>query len=495
MLRPVGSVRGETKGGGGRLPARPGTTKSMRGLATTLVAVLVGLLLANSAATVYARIRVAQAQATLDQRWVAAQTTASHLLSAYVDEETGIRGFLLTGNSVFLQPYRRGELTAVRLQHRLATLLVTDATGTALLRQVVDAHDVWRRESAVPQIAARRSGPLSPAQLNTSTLEGKTLFDSLRSRMADLTERVTQLIRSALRSFSSAQTLADVVTAVTVALALLAGALALPVTRRVLTRPLERLLAQLERVGGGDYSQAIEPGGAGELVAMAQSAEQMRRSLLRHSDELVRAQEALTLRNERDRLAADLHDRSIQRLFALGLSLTSLANRNPELAPILMQLIDETDRGIRELRGIIFDLSHDDETSMRHGIGQVVQESARVLGFTPAIEIRGPVDQVSDEGLTREVVAVLREALSNVARHARASTVRVLVNTDGHELHLLVSDDGVGLSGGPPGNGTRNMEARAARLGGSFELRTDGSETSLEWRVPIDAAPGAPPRT
>ena len=467
------------------MSAQRASARSMRRLATTLVAVLVGLLLVNSAAALYARILVSRAQGTLDQRWLPAQTAASHLLSAYVDEETGERGFLLTGNPVFLQPYTRGEGAAKRLEQRLATILATDATSIALLHEVIHDHAAWRRESAAPQIAAKRAGTISQSQIDAAALQGKALFDTLRAKLARLSDRTANRIRSELHHMSDAETLADIVTAVTVALAILAGGIALPMTRRILTQPLGRLLTQMQRVGSGDYQQTVEPGGAAELVAMAQSAEQMRQSLLRRSDELVRAQRTLTLRGERDRVAADLHDRSIQRMFALGLSLSSLAKRYPEHAPTLVPLIDETDRGIRELRGIIFNLSNDDETSVRQGIDRIVGESARALGFSPDLELHGPVDQVADEELTHEVLTVLREALSNVVRHALASEVKITVSTDGHHMHLVVSDDGVGMSGGPPGNGIRNMEARAARRGGRFDLQSGASGTVLEWRVPL----------
>ncbi|HVC14405.1 MAG TPA: CHASE3 domain-containing protein [Acidimicrobiales bacterium] len=465
------------------MPARR-APRSMRWLATTLVAVLVALLLANSAATLYARILVSRAQAALDHQWLRSQTDASKLLSAYVDQETAERGFLLTGNAIFLQPYAPGAAAATRLQRQLAAALATDAPGTALLHQVVAAHAAWRQLSGA-QIAAKKAGTLSDGQIDAGALRAKTLFDSLRAKLARLSERTSFLIRSELRHISAAQSLADVVTAVTVALALFAGSFAIPVTRRVLTRPLALLLAQLQRVERGDYQRTVRSGGAAELVEMAKSADQMRQSLLRHSDEVAQAQRTLTLRGERDRLAADLHDRSIQRMFALGLSLSSLSKRHPELSPDLGPLVDETDRGIRELRGIVFNLTRDDETTLRHGIDQMVRESVRALGFAPEVEVRGPVDQVADESLVQEFLAVLREALSNVARHAHASGVQITVSTDGDGLRLVVSDNGVGLSEGPPGHGIRNMEARATRLGGTFDLRPGAAGTVLEWGVPV----------
>lgn len=463
-------------------------TRSMRFLVTALVATLVLLLLVSSGASLWARVRVANTQSALDHRWLRVQAATLSLESAYVDQETGERGFLLTGNSTFLEPYTKSQPKVRELEARLRKLLEPDRQGTALLEGVISAHTTWLRQSAEPEIAARRVGPIPQPQLDAAARTGKQRFDDLRAQLLLLSDRTDVLVSDSLQSFTSAQVLADVVAAVTVALAVLAALIAFPIARRLLTRPLDHLLGQLGTVAGGDYGQAIEPQGATELQAMAESAEQMRRSLLRHSRDLVAAQRALTLQSERDRLAADLHDRSIQRLFALGLSLSALAKRHPEAAPRILPLIEDTDAGIRELRAVIFDLTHDEGTNLRLGIDQVLQDASHVLGFLPDLELRGPVTQVVDEKLTQEVLAALREALGNVARHARASRVEVLATAEGDWLRLEVSDDGAGPSSTPSGHDLRDMEARAAGLGGSVALhrRPEGG-TTLEWRVPLPA--------
>ena len=173
-------------------------------------------------------------------------------------------------------------------------------------------------------------------------------------------------------------------------------------------------------------------------------------------------------------------------MFALGLSLSSLAARAPDLAPMIVPLVEETDRAIRELRGIIFDLAHDEEKNLERGIDQILRESSRVLGFAPDLAVQGPAYQLTDEPLVHELLAVLREALSNVVRHARASQVDVTVAVGDRDVRLVVSDDGIGPSKEPEGHGLRNMRDRAARLGGGVALiPRAGGGSRLEWWCPL----------
>jgi two-component system, NarL family, sensor histidine kinase DevS len=116
-----------------------------------------------------------------------------------------------------------------------------------------------------------------------------------------------------------------------------------------------------------------------------------------------------------------------------------------------------------------------------------VRDSGPALGFEPTVLFDGPVDSSTPEGLAGDVLATLREALSNVARHARASRADVTLAVDDAELVLRVTDDGVGppASDQPRGHGLDNMAARAADRGGSFAIRPAGANgTVVEWRVP-----------
>ena len=149
----------------------------------------------------------------------------------------------------------------------------------------------------------------------------------------------------------------------------------------------------------------------------------------------------LVLFEERDRIARDLHDTVIQRLFAIGLNLQGVASMSmaADMRDRLEGAVDDLDRTVREIRSAIFELhsTRVADASLRRSAADLVAESARTLGFEPAIRFEGPVDQV-DQTLAEHVLAVQREALSNVARHAHASTAQVSIAVDDGWLSLIV---------------------------------------------------------
>jgi signal transduction histidine kinase len=199
----------------------------------------------------------------------------------------------------------------------------------------------------------------------------------------------------------------------------------------------------------------------------------------------------LVLFEERDRIARDLHDTVIQRLFGIGLNLQAVAQMDlaPEASDRLESAVDDLDTTVREIRTAIFEL-HSSPTgprSVRRAAAEMVAESARTLGFEPSLRIEGAVDQLVDDVMAEHLLSVEREALSNVARHAKASAVDVVIELADGWLSLTVTDDGVGPgTGSAGGRGTANMEARAAKLRGSCTLgERDGGGCVLCWRVPL----------
>jgi signal transduction histidine kinase len=199
------------------------------------------------------------------------------------------------------------------------------------------------------------------------------------------------------------------------------------------------------------------------------------------------------LTEDRERIARDLHDTVIQRLFATGLSLQGTARvvRIDADAAItrIETAVDELDLTVKHIRSAIFKLESSRASTsggLRDRVLALGREAAGALGFEPRCFFDGPVDFGVDDDLTTELLATLREALSNVARHARATGVTVeLVVTD--EIVLRVIDDGIGPPepDAPRGHGLNNMQARAARHGGDFALRAgDPNGTIAEWRVP-----------
>jgi len=216
-------------------------------------------------------------------------------------------------------------------------------------------------------------------------------------------------------------------------------------------------------------------------------------ALALHTSSMRSEIERLRLLEERERIARDLHDTVIQRLFATGMSLqASLAPaRPPEVRSRLEQCINDLDDTIRSIRTTIFDLQRTEPpatgSGARDAVIGVVAESTRGLGFEPAVRFVGPVDAVVGGDTLAELVQALREALSNVARHA-AATGAVVTVTVTDEIELAVADDGRGMpeERPPGGRGLDNMAVRARRLGG--RLRVEDSElggTRIAWRVPI----------
>jgi signal transduction histidine kinase len=185
----------------------------------------------------------------------------------------------------------------------------------------------------------------------------------------------------------------------------------------------------------------------------------------------------LSILEDQERIARDLHDTVIQRLFATGLSLQSLCRLTDEKTTSrIMAAIDELDSTIRQIRTVIFGLERPTSgpsAGLRGRVLDLCAEATRVLGFEPTVGFSGPIDTVTGGELADEILAVLREALSNVNRHAAADSVAVAVTADDQTVTLTVTDDGRGLDTGTEhagGQGLENMRVRALRQSGRFEL-------------------------
>jgi len=285
----------------------------------------------------------------------------------------------------------------------------------------------------------------------------------------------------------------------------------------------------------GDLQLAPLPAFAGQAALGMELAE-------RRSDA-----EQLALLADRDRIAKDLHDLAIQRLFATGMTLQSAVRfvEHPKASERLLRAVDDLDATIKIIRSTIFGLRSPEASGVAEGfrarVARVVQDATPALGLTPGLRMEGLLDTEVPAAVADHSVAVLGEALSNVARHAHASAVDVEVRVAAGELTLRVADDGVGVdgaagrgesaaenagqagtedgagtedwTGGGAGGGTgdgvedeagrhsglRNLADRARELGGSLSVRSPSAGgTELVWRVPVDAvgaaaeAPGHP---
>lgn len=193
--------------------------------------------------------------------------------------------------------------------------------------------------------------------------------------------------------------------------------------------------------------------------------------------ELVEArgsQQRLAVLEDRDRIARDLHDHVIQRLFAVGLQVQSVvAGLEPGVSGSrLERVVEEVDDTIRQIRSSIFALrdTHTGEAGLRSAVIGVVQQAVPALGFDPSVQFSGPVDTVAPVAMIAEVEAVVREGLTNIAKHAHASNAWVDVSAQQGNLTVRISDDGVGLREARRRSGLQNLRRRAERLSGTLDL-------------------------
>jgi signal transduction histidine kinase len=201
--------------------------------------------------------------------------------------------------------------------------------------------------------------------------------------------------------------------------------------------------------------------------------------------------EQLAVLGDRDRIARDLHDLVIQRLFATGMALEGAVRgmQPPDKVERVRQAVDDLDATIKEIRTSIFALQqpapHAGE-GVRQAILHAVSAGRASLGFEPDVVFHGPVDTLVPASIAEQLLAVLREALSNVARHAAATSASISITADPTAVALVVTDNGKGLPASGRRSGLANLTRRAADLGGEFtaEPRDEGG-TRVCWRVPL----------
>ncbi len=201
--------------------------------------------------------------------------------------------------------------------------------------------------------------------------------------------------------------------------------------------------------------------------------------------------QAIAVYEDRERIARDLHDLVIQQLFATGMTLESIARRsaNSPEAEKINQAVEDLDRTIKQIRQSIYALTtpENDGVSLRRRVMHEVESYTVLLGTTPSISFEGPVDSMTSDRETNQVVAALRELLSNAVRHAQATSVSVSLQIVDHHLALTVSDNGVGIPETVSRSGLENLRKRAEAMGGSFEtIRVEPSGTKAKWMIPLN---------
>ena len=202
-------------------------------------------------------------------------------------------------------------------------------------------------------------------------------------------------------------------------------------------------------------------------------------------------QQRVVLLEDRDRIARDLHDHVIQKLFAAGLSVQSVAAAlgDDPRAERLGRVVADVDDTIRQIRTTIFQLRGPVgrvPATLRGRLLAVADEASGVLGFAAQTRFSGPVDVMVDDALGEDLAAVVREALTNVARHAQATAVSVEVSASARTVSVDVVDNGVGLRGAQRRSGLDNLRRRATLRGGELTLLDPDTEgTHVRWTIPV----------
>jgi signal transduction histidine kinase len=201
---------------------------------------------------------------------------------------------------------------------------------------------------------------------------------------------------------------------------------------------------------------------------------------------------ALAVFADRDRIARDLHDLVIQRLFATGLSLQGTARlaESSDVEQRIRSSVNDLDATIRDIRGTIFALGQTGmSTDLRAQVREAVTAAAATLGYGPRVVLEGPLDSAVPDHIRPHLIAVLVESLSNAARHAAGTGVDVRVAVEGAQVIVEVTDDGRGFTLTGHESGLGNMRRRAEEVGGMFEVNSgDGEGTTVRWTAPLQSA-------
>lgn len=255
--------------------------------------------------------------------------------------------------------------------------------------------------------------------------------------------------------------------------------------------------------GDGDALGALvvarmqgKPGFGEETLQLAESFAGQAAIALRLGNAAADREQVAVL-GDRDRIARDLHDLVIQRLFATGMTLEGALRgmQPPENAARVHRAVNELDDTIKEIRTTIFALQNPAPMAgegVRAAIVSACRMAANSLGFEPEILFRGPVDLLVPTGIAEHLVAVARECLTNVARHAEATEVRLELTVEADWVELVVTDNGRGFGEVTRRSGLANLQARAKSLGGDVEASNISSGARVCWKVPLPDGTASP---
>jgi signal transduction histidine kinase len=452
-------------------------------VASGLLALIVGAAFAALLFTV-AELREAERRASQSQQVL---VVANRLERLIVDAETGLRGFVITEQPNFLEPWHASHAAFPEQAATLERLVADNPDQRARAQRIVQAAESYHQDYAVPLVESAQRDPAS-ARTVAATEAGKRRLDAIRAEFDRFVATEEDLA-------AGRQAQSDAVTnrAVAAAAVGLAGSVLLIVLfaaylNRAIVRPVRLAASMAGRLADGDLGVRLPEGGRGEIGVLERSFNSMAGSLQDSREQLTRSRARIVAAADqaRRRIERDLHDGTQQRLVSLVLNLRAARAALPaepaeprrQLAEIADELASATD-DLRVLsRGIHpAGLS---EGGLRPALTALARRSAVPVELEVDVPARLP------EPVEVAAYYVVSEALTNVAKHARAASAHVEVRVSADGLHLSVRDDGVGGAVPRPGSGLIGLIDRVEALGGTISVTSwTGQGTALAADLPV----------
>ena len=461
---------------------RGGLTRRMvvaSGLLTLVVGTAFAVLLTSVADLRGSQRRARQSEEVL--------VVANRLERLVVDLETGQRGFVITGQEAFLQPWRAAQAAFPEQAATLEQLVANSPDQHARAQRIAQAGTSYIRDYSVPLVETARRD-LAAARTVAATEEGKRRVDALRADFDSLVAAEDDLAAARQDESDAAAARAVAVAAGGLAGSVLLVLLFAGYLTRAIVRPVREAAAMAGLLAAGDLGVRLPERGVGEIGVLERSFNSMASSLGQGRAELAasRARIVTAADQARRRIERDLHDGIQQRLVSLVLDLrateAAMPAEPPELRAQLTSVADGLAGALDELREVSRGI-HPAILS-EGGLGPALKALARRSVVPVELDVQVPTrlpEQV-------EVAAyfVVSEALANAAKHARASVVQVEARTSDGHLRLSVRDDGVGGAAPGRGSGLVGLADRVSALGGTISVASPAGEgTTLLVDLPV----------
>jgi signal transduction histidine kinase len=418
-------------------------------------------------------------------------STANQLERLVVDMETGQRGFFLTGQESFLQPWRAAQAAFPAVSRRLEQLAAVPEQQQRA-RRINQAVTSYLRDYSIPLVAAARRDPAAGRRA-AATSQGRQRVDAIRSEF-------DQLVATERRLSAARQERSDAATrrAIVAATGGLAGSVLLILLvadylSRAIVRPVHRAAAMAGRLAGGDLGTRMPETGVGEIGALERAFNSMAGSLEESRAELAasRARIVRSADEGRRRIERDLHDGIQQRLVSLGLDLRATEASVPADHPELRAQLDRVTHTLGDALEDLQEISRGIHPAIlsEGGLGPALKALARRSAVPVEVDVR--LEGRLPAAVEVAAYYVVSEALTNAAKHAGASVVSVGVQAGDGRLHLSVRDDGVGGADPARGSGLIGLSDRVQALGGTFTIHSPAGEgTALLIDLPVEPGDG-----